>query len=268
MRPYVLFVGRITRQKGVTHLVDAIPYLPAGTQVVLCAGAPDTPEIAAEMRAKVEAARTKAGSGPNAAKIGEGSVNMVTKQEAIQLYSHCAVPVTRPSVYEPFGIINLKDGVPGAGSGVGDGRDSEVVVDGQTGYLAAVCGRPGDEFSDAASAVQQGRRLRSLSCLTIRRKGCMIRRPTKTRRRALSWTATVAQTIDLYQRFSCVSEVTRVNSWRVTWSGEEDYTRVLGVPGEAAGRYFAFTGVSYGEPSRSAQGDDHGRFGHGRYQCD
>ena len=48
-RPYVLFVGRITRQKGVTHLVDAIQHLPAGTQVVLCAGAPDTPEIAAEM---------------------------------------------------------------------------------------------------------------------------------------------------------------------------------------------------------------------------
>ena len=54
-RPYVLFVGRITRQKGVTHLVDAIRYLPPGTQVVLCAGAPDTPEIAAEMRDKVEA---------------------------------------------------------------------------------------------------------------------------------------------------------------------------------------------------------------------
>ena len=60
-RPYVLFVGRITRQKGVTHLVDAIQYLPQGTQVVLCAGAPDTPEIAEEMRAKVEAARAKAG---------------------------------------------------------------------------------------------------------------------------------------------------------------------------------------------------------------
>src|SRR6201996_4584490 len=56
-KPYVLFVGRITRQKGVTHLVDAIQYLPAGTQVVLCAGAPDTPEIANEMRAKVEALR-------------------------------------------------------------------------------------------------------------------------------------------------------------------------------------------------------------------
>jgi starch synthase len=56
-QPYVLFVGRITRQKGVTHLVEAIQYLPPGTQIVLCAGAPDTPEIAAEMRAKVEAVR-------------------------------------------------------------------------------------------------------------------------------------------------------------------------------------------------------------------
>ena len=57
--PYVLFVGRITRQKGVTHLVDAIRYLPPETQVVLCAGAPDTPEIATELREKVEAARDR-----------------------------------------------------------------------------------------------------------------------------------------------------------------------------------------------------------------
>src|SRR5215472_4302327 len=55
--PYVLFVGRITRQKGVTHLVDAIHHLPQETQVVLCAGAPDTPEVAAEMRQKVEDTR-------------------------------------------------------------------------------------------------------------------------------------------------------------------------------------------------------------------
>ena len=60
-RPYILFVGRITRQKGVTHLVDAIPLLPKGTLVVLCAGAPDTPEIAAEMREKVEQARAAGG---------------------------------------------------------------------------------------------------------------------------------------------------------------------------------------------------------------
>jgi glycogen synthase len=58
-RPYVLFVGRITRQKGVTHLVDAIEYMPPETQVVLCAGAPDTPEIAEEMRQKFAAAHKK-----------------------------------------------------------------------------------------------------------------------------------------------------------------------------------------------------------------
>ncbi len=131
-KPYVLFVGRITRQKGVTHLVDAIKYLPPGTQVVLCAGAPDTPEIAAEMRAKVEEARAATpGSLPNLVHVESDGVSnppghadatgdptgtghnivwieqMVSKAEAIQLYSHCAV-FCCPSVYEPFGIINLE----------------------------------------------------------------------------------------------------------------------------------------------------------------
>jgi glycogen synthase len=53
-KPYLLFVGRITRQKGIVHLVQAIPYMDTGFQIVLCAGAPDTPEIAAEMQAAVE----------------------------------------------------------------------------------------------------------------------------------------------------------------------------------------------------------------------
>jgi hypothetical protein len=99
--PYVLFVGRITRQKGVTHLVDAIRYLPPETQVVLCAGAPDTPEIAAELREKVEQAQKH--HHPRIVWIEK----MVTKQEAIQLYSNCRV-FCCPSVYEPFGIINLE----------------------------------------------------------------------------------------------------------------------------------------------------------------
>ena len=75
-KPYILFVGRITRQKGVTHLVDALDYLPPETQVVLCAGAPDTPEIAAEMRAKVEAARAR---NPNILWLEK----MVTKAETV-----------------------------------------------------------------------------------------------------------------------------------------------------------------------------------------
>jgi len=159
-KPYVLFVGRITRQKGVTHLVDAIPHLPPGTQVVLCAGAPDTPEIAAEMRDKVEALRKQTpGSQPAAVELhtpphvhphghaiatgdptGRGHnivwiEQMVTKPEAIQLYSNCTV-FCCPSVYEPFGIINLEAmacRAPVVASAVGG--ILEVVVDNQTGYL-------------------------------------------------------------------------------------------------------------------------------------
>ena len=126
--PYVLFVGRITRQKGVTHLVDAIEYLPPNTQVVLCAGAPDTPEIAAEMRAKVEEARKRNSSIVWIEK-------MVTKREAIQLYSHARV-FCCPSVYEPFGIINLEAmacHAPVVASATGGIK--EVVVENQTGYL-------------------------------------------------------------------------------------------------------------------------------------
>src|SRR5262245_56161839 len=126
--PYVLFLGRVTRQKGVTHLVDAIRYLPRETQVVLCAGAPDTPEIAAELRQKVEDARR---DHPRVVWIEK----MVTKQEAIQLYSHARV-FCCPSIYEPFGIINLEAMAcctPVIASATGGIK--EVVVDGETGYL-------------------------------------------------------------------------------------------------------------------------------------
>jgi glycogen synthase len=126
--PYVLFVGRITRQKGVTHLVDAIRYLPPETQIVLCAGAPDTPEIAAELRDKVERAHK---DHPRIVWIEK----MVSKKEAIQLYSNARV-FCCPSVYEPFGIINLEAmacQAPVVASSTGGIK--EVVVEGETGFL-------------------------------------------------------------------------------------------------------------------------------------
>ena len=126
--PYVLFVGRITRQKGVTHLVDAIPHMPPETQIFLCAGAPDTPEIAAEMREKVETARAL---NPRIVWIEK----MVSKRETIQLYSHARV-FCCPSVYEPFGIINLEAmACETAVVASATGGIKEVVVDGKTGYL-------------------------------------------------------------------------------------------------------------------------------------
>ena len=127
-RPFVLFVGRITRQKGIMHLVRAIRHLTPGFQVVLCAGAPDTPEIALEMQQAVSAAREHHDAIVWIEK-------MVTRPEAIALYSGASVFVC-PSIYEPFGIINLEAmacGTPVVASAVGGIK--EVVVDGETGFL-------------------------------------------------------------------------------------------------------------------------------------
>ncbi len=130
-RPYVLFVGRITRQKGIVHLVRALHHLDPGFQVVLCAGAPDTPEIAREMKqavAEAQAAR------PGVVWIEE----MLPKSEIIPLYSQAAVFVC-PSIYEPFGLINLEAmacGTPVVGSRVGGIPES--VVHGETGLLVPV----------------------------------------------------------------------------------------------------------------------------------
>lgn len=220
-KPYVLFVGRITRQKGVTHLVDAVRYLAPGTQVVLCAGAPDTPEIAAEMRAKVEALRRETpgsqpagheqvtrdggraiatgdptGTGHNVVWIEQ----MVTKEEAIQLYSHCAV-FCCPSVYEPFGIINLEAmacGAPVVASAVGG--ILEVVVDGETGLLVPfepdpVTGLPvnADRFArDLAAKIVE-----LMVNPSLRKKFGAAGR--KRAEETFAWEAIAAQTVELYR---------------------------------------------------------------------
>jgi glycogen synthase len=192
--PYVLFVGRITRQKGVTHLVDAIRSMPPETQVVLCAGAPDTPEIAAELRTKVEDARR---NHPRIVWIEK----MVTRQETIQLYSHARV-FCCPSVYEPFGIINLEAmacRAPVVASATGGIK--EVVVDGETGYLV-----PFDQDTVTSFPREPEKFAKDLAV----RINELMADPEKCRQfgdagrrrveEIFSWTAIAHQTIDLYRK--------------------------------------------------------------------
>lgn len=127
-KPYVLFVGRITRQKGIIHLVNAIKYIDSDTQIILCAGAPDTPEIAKEMEDSI-----------NAVKKNRANVvwidKMLEKKEIIQLYSHAEV-FCCPSIYEPFGIINIEAmACQTAVVASAVGGIKEVVVHGETGIL-------------------------------------------------------------------------------------------------------------------------------------
>ena len=127
-KPYLLFVGRITRQKGIVHLVRAIQYMDQGFQIVLCAGAPDTPEIGAEMKEAVESATKKRS---DIIWIDE----MVDRKAVTELYSHAAV-FCCPSIYEPFGIINLEAmACETAVVASAVGGIKEVVVDGETGFL-------------------------------------------------------------------------------------------------------------------------------------
>lgn len=127
-KPYVLFVGRITRQKGIIHLVNAIKYIDKDTQIVLCAGAPDTKEIGKEMADAV-----------NEAKKDRDTIiwidKMLSKQEVIQLYSHADV-FCCPSIYEPFGIINIEAmACETAVVASAVGGIKEVVVQNETGIL-------------------------------------------------------------------------------------------------------------------------------------
>jgi len=193
-RPYVLFVGRITRQKGVTHLVEAIRYLPPDTQVVLCAGAPDTSDIAAEMRQKVAQAKA---THPHVVWIEK----MVTKPEVIQLYSHARV-FCCPSVYEPFGIINLEAmacHAPVVASATGG--ILEVVVDGETGYLVpfaadSTTGFPSnpDQFARDLAAKISDLLADPEKCRKLGEAG------RKRVEEKFAWSAIADQTIDLYQR--------------------------------------------------------------------
>ncbi|GAC1313848.1 MAG: glycogen synthase [Chloroflexota bacterium] len=193
-QPIVLFVGRITRQKGIVHLVRAIPNIDTDAQIVLCAGAPDTREVAAEMEAAVAAVRAQH---PRVIWIQE----MLPRDQLIQFYSHADV-FCCPSIYEPFGIINLEAmacGTPVVASAVGG--IPEVVVDGETGVLVPV-----EQSSDApfepldpetfsrqiAAAIS-----RLLADPPLRERMAAAGRTRV--EREFSWTAIANQTVELYR---------------------------------------------------------------------
>ncbi|CAN5499717.1 glycogen synthase [soil metagenome] len=130
-RPSIVFVGRITRQKGLPYLLEAAKRLPADVQLVLCAGAPDTPEILAEVQAGVDALQTER----------SGVVwldRLLSQHELAALLSHATTFVC-PSVYEPLGIVNLEAMACGAPVvGTATGGIPEVVADGLTGRLVPI----------------------------------------------------------------------------------------------------------------------------------
>ena len=196
-RPSVVFVGRITRQKGVGHLLDAALRFDPRAQLVLCAGAPDTSEIAAEIEAKVERLRSERG---DVVWIEQ----MLPKPEVIQLLSHATVFVC-PSIYEPLGIVNLEAmACEAAVVATQTGGIPEVVEDGVTGLLvpfeprddgsrepvdadrfaADIAGCVNELLADPASAERFGK---------------------AGRRRAIErfgWPAVAAETLALYQRLT------------------------------------------------------------------
>jgi len=135
-RPFVLFVGRVTRQKGIIHLVNAIPEIDPSLQIVLLAGAPDTPEIGREMNERMAAV--------SAGRAGVIWVpEMLPREQVIQFYSHARVFVC-PSVYEPFGIINLEAmACETAVVASAVGGIPEVVVPDETGLLVDPHLKPG-----------------------------------------------------------------------------------------------------------------------------
>ncbi|MDQ1709214.1 MAG: alpha-maltose-phosphate synthase [Frankiaceae bacterium] len=193
-RPYVLFVGRITRQKGLSYLLTAAADFDPDAQVVLCAGSPDNPQIGAEVAGQIEVL----------AKQRTGVVwiaEMLPRAELIVLLSGAAVFVC-PSVYEPLGIVNLEAmACETAVVASAVGGIPEVVVDGETGLLVPL--ELGDDgitpADEAAFAAAIAERVNAV----LRDAGLARRYGVAGRARAIasfSWSTIAAQTAELYRR--------------------------------------------------------------------
>jgi glycogen synthase len=193
-RPFVLFVGRVSRQKGIVHLVNAIPRINREARVVLCAGAPDTPEIAKELE---DAVRRVVATREHVIWIRD----MVDRPTAIELYSHAAV-FCCPSLYEPFGIINLEAmacQTPVVASAVGG--IPEVVVHGETGLLVPIERQAGSSFEPADPAQFSRDLARSINVLladAVLRKA-MGKKGRQRCEALFSWGAIARKTLALYE---------------------------------------------------------------------
>jgi alpha-maltose-1-phosphate synthase len=192
--PSVVFVGRITRQKGVPHLLEAARSFDPDAQLVLCAGAPDTPELGAEVARRVEELRAER---DNVIWIDA----MLPKPDVIALLSHATVFVC-PSIYEPLGIVNLEAmACEAAVVATATGGIPEVVVDGETGLLVPIeprddgSGEPRDPEAFAAAIAQRVNTL----IADPPRAMAMGRAGRERAVREFAWPAIAARTVEVYE---------------------------------------------------------------------
>ena len=193
-RPYVLFVGRITRQKGLTHLLDAALAIDPEATLVLAAGAPDTPEIGAEIAAQVERVRAVRGR-------VVWIEAMLPRPDVVQLLSHATVFVC-PSVYEPLGIVNLEAmACETAVVATRTGGIPEVVDDGVTGLLVPFEPSPDGSrtpVDPAAFAADIAERVNAL--LADPARAAALGRAGRARAiEQFSWAAVAERTVELYR---------------------------------------------------------------------
>jgi len=194
-RPYILFVGRITHQKGIMHLLRAAKYLPGGVQVVLCATDPDTEELGLEVDRRIEALKAEEGR-----KVIHIS-SFVPLEDIVPLYSQAAVFVC-PSIYEPFGLINLEAmacGAPVVATAVGGIK--EVVAPQETGLLVPFDHKCPEDHQPQAAAELARDLAEAMNALLSdpEKRRAMGKKARKRVEELFSWRQVARQTLDFYQ---------------------------------------------------------------------